>query len=254
MSNSFSKLLKEVSGKASPKEADKGGRAPVIGKKPRKAAANVVELFKTMCKNHFKIADKIRTLKKEDGAIKDRVTSVCDRHGVTVNTLDKAFYAHPYKAQVEYHRALGSINAEVIRSWFEKSKPDLELFTKDNQIKLDVTRMQEMLKTNQIKDEKTRNELDAALKAVMVIARANSLVEESDEEYLDIEAWDAAKAKGLVPNKIVKKAEENMQTTVRISIDKIVGDGKDRCPGCSDKVPKTRGLTLHTCKRCGTES
>lgn len=256
MSNSFTDLLREVSGRTSAKKekAEQGGRAPVVSQKPRKATANVISLFKTMCRNHFKIAEKIRSLKKEDSAIKDRVTSVCDRHGVTVNTLDKAFYAHPYKAQIEYHRSLGSINAEVIREWHTKSKSDLNLFIKDNEIKLDVTRMQEMLRTNAIKDQKIRTEMEAAMQAVLLLARQHGFVEETDEEYLNIEAWDEAKAKGLVPKKVSKKAEEHMQTSVRISIDKITGDGKDRCPGCSEPIPKRRQMLLYSCKRCGTES
>lgn len=257
MSKAFNKLLEEVSGqlgtKVKARDDKSGGRTPVVSTKPRKATANTVELFEKAAKNHFRVLEKIEALKKEDSDIKDRIASICERHGVTVNTIDKAFYSHPYKAQVEYHRSLGSINAEVIRSWAEKVGNE-SMFLRDNQVTLDVTKLQEMLGTNRIPNAKLRAELSNALDAVMRIARAENFVKESDETYLDIEAWDKAKAEGLVPKKIVNKAEENMQLSLRVSIDKVNGVAKDRCPGCSHPVPKTRGAVLHTCKRCGTES
>lgn len=263
MATNINEVLREIQGdlnlhqeakKSTTKKGVSAGvsKDPVVaGQKPRNISEKNHKLFRQMCQNHEKKIEQIEKLKAEVGSIKDRVGRFCLRYGVGVREDDKAFYSHPYKAQIIITRAPGSINREPLEKWAKKNnRPDL--FAHEQEAKLDVNRLKDLIRL-QVADENLKETLQSNLEALLKLARTQEgILEETSESYLDLEKYDELKSTGLIPEKIVQAAELDMQTSTKIQIHTI-SDKKDRCPGCSVKIPKKRHLK-HVCKRCGTES
>lgn len=225
-------------------------------------------LFKKMCVNHEKVRAEIKTFdlqmtvlrqrkevkSKELGAVKDRIADFTIKNGVVVRKEDMAFYAQPWKSQVEIKRDASSMS-EPIREWAEQKIGMMALLfpaDAESSAKINVTGLRKLLEQDTKLPGALRTQLTGSLNALLKLAEAEGLVEQA-ETILDLEAYDKAKAEGLIPAAVVKSAETDETTHVSVSVDKIIDFTVDRCAGCSDKLPKKREPG-HSCKRCGTLS
>lgn len=234
----------------------------------KRAGAALSATFRQMCIRHEKIRAQIKLGEAQIKVIrernkkhaeelaqaKNRIGTFCDRHGVTVRTEDRAFYSHPWKAQVEIKRN-SDMMSEPIRQWAAGViGMTAQLFLPDDNgaARMNVEGLRRVISSDKIQDPALRTQLLKSLDALMTLARANDLVEES-EAVLDLEAYDKLKANGLIPAEICQAAEQDATYFGVVSVDKIINSKDERCAGCSEVLPKRRPAG-HQCKRCGTAS
>lgn len=268
------KLIREIEEQVATNHEGKTAVTPVaknaakvpVAAKLKKITVEKKTLFKSMCQNHEKIRAGIKTIdlqmtqlrervnekKKELGAVKERIANFCIKKGVVVRQQDMAFYARPWKAQVEIKRNSDSMS-EPVREWAQQKIGMMEvLFPADpeSHAKLDITGLRKMLDQDRALPPALRTQLMSHLEAIVKLADAQGLVEHA-ETILDLEAYDKAKTEGLIPQSVVKAAENETSYINAVSVNKIEDFTTDRCEGCSDKLPKKRE-PKHACKRCGT--
>ena len=203
------------------------------------------EFFLDLCERK----DAIETAyNKEMKKIVDQLRKLTTARGVFLRekpyTKDINYYVKPYCGFFMQKGAGLRVKEEVILDWAKINMRKMVQI--DESESLDFVELRRALANNELPQE-----AGLALGILMkAISERDDIYQKDTNESLDSEQYEIARAKGLIPIDVVKKAEFIDEGIPAFAVRKLVTK-YPRCHRCGEKKPKRRNKNEYTCIRCG---